>query len=128
MKKLLRLTALIGVLVLSSGLPAYAAGGGHGGGGFGGGGHAGGGMGGGHGFGGSHPVAGGHPGFHGHHGGHHGRFVGGGFVGVGPLWDPYWGYWPYPYGPYAYPPAPSRFAGPPVYVEKPQAGYCPSGA
>ena len=149
MSKLVRLTALIGVLVLASGAPAYARGGGGGGGGGhaggggghfaggggghfagGGGGHfAGGGgahFGGGHAFGGPHGGFGGHHGgFDGHHGfaGHHDRFHGGAFVGIGPYWDPYWGYWPY--GPYVYD-APTVTA-PPVYIEKPQAGYCPSG-
>ena len=131
MKKLVRLTALIGVLVLASGAPAYArgGGGGHGGGGgFGGGGHAGGG----HAFGGPHGGFAGHHGFDGHHGfaGHHfHRFHGGAFGGFGPYWapywDPYWGYWPY--GPYSYAPSAPTVEAPPVYIEKPQAGYCPSG-
>jgi hypothetical protein len=147
MSKLVRLTALIGVLVLASGAPAYARGGGGGGGGGhaggggghfagGGGGHfAGGGgshFGGGHAFGGSHGGVGGHHGFSGHHfdghhgfDGHHDRFRGGAFVGIGPYWDPYWGYWPY--GPYAYEPSVPTVTAPPVYIEKPQAGYCPSG-
>lgn len=147
MSKLVRLTALIGVLVLASGAPAYArggGGGGHGGGGGGGhfgggGGHFGGGgghFGGGHagggphgGFGG-HAIAGhhfdGHHGFDGHHFDRHGRvFIG----GVGPYWDPYWDpYWAYgPYGAYAYAPSSPTVEAPPVYIEKPQAGYCPSG-
>jgi len=138
MRKLARLTALIGVLILASGAPAYARGGGGGGGGGhagGGGGHfAGGGGGhfaggGGAHFGGGHAFGGPHGGFGGHHGfaGHHDRFHGGVFVGVDPFWGPYWDpYWAYsPYGAYAY--APSAPAAPPVYIEKPQAGYCPSG-
>ena len=87
MKKLVRVTALIGMLVLASGAPAYArgGGGGHGGGGgFSGGGHAGGG----HAFGGPHGGFAGHHGFDGHHGfaGH--RFHGDAFVGFGPYWGP----------------------------------------
>ena len=142
MRKLVRLTALIGALVLASGAPAYArGGGGHGGGGGFGGGHAGGFGGGGHAFGGGHSFGGGHAfggphgGFGGHHGfghrfdGHHGfeRFHGGGVIGFGSYWDPYWDPWAYwPYGPYAYMPSAPSVQGPPVYIEKPQAGYCPS--
>ena len=136
MKKLVRLTALIGVFVLASGAPAYArGGGGHGGGG---GGHFGGGaaVGGGHAFGGPHGGFGGHHGFEGHHGfdghrgfdGHHfdhDRFHDRAFIGFGPYWDPYWGY--VPYGPYADAPSAPSVEVPPVYIEKPQAGYCPSG-
>ena len=133
MKNLVRLTVLIGALVLASGAPAYARGGGGGGhgGGFGGG-HAGGG----HAFGGSHGGGfGGHHGFDGHHDfdGHHfdhDRFHGRGFIGFGPsfYWGPYWdAFWPYgPYGPYAYAPSATSVEAPPVYIEKPQAGYCPS--
>jgi hypothetical protein len=49
--------------------------------------------------------------------------------GVGPYWDPYWDpYWAYgPYGAYAYAPSSPTVEAPPVYIEKPQAGYCPSG-
>ena len=134
MKTLVRLTGLIGVFVILSGAPAYArgGGGGHGGGGgFGGGGHVGGGhaFGGGHFVGSAHQGFGGHPGFDGHHfEGHrfdHDRFHGRAFVGVGPsfYWDPYWDpYWPY--GPYTYAPAPLSVGASPLYVEKPQAGYC----
>jgi hypothetical protein len=123
-KKLARLTALIGALVLAGGAPAYAhGGGGHGGGG--GGGHAGGGFGGGHAFGASHGGFGGHHGFAGHRF-HHDRFRGDVFIGFGPSFygDPFW--LDEPYGPYAYAPAPLRLEAPPVYIEKPQAGYCPS--
>jgi len=139
MRKLLRLTALIGALVLASGAPAYArgGGGGHGGGGGFGGGHAGGFGGGGHASGGGHAFGGPHGGFGGHHGfdghrfdGHHhfDRFHGGAFIGFGPYWDPYWDPWAYwPYGPYAYMPSAPSIQAPPVYIEKPQAGYCPSG-
>src|SRR3989442_3288238 len=70
MGKLVRLTALIGVLVLASGAPAYARGGGGGGGhGGGGGGH----FGGGGGLGGGDAAGGPHGGFFRQHGfaGHH---------------------------------------------------------
>ena len=128
MRKLVRLTALIAALLLVSGVPAYAHGGG-------GGGHGGGG---GRAFGGPHGGIGGH-GFDGHHGfgghrfeGHHG-FHGRGFVGIGPSfywgsdWDPFWPYGSY--GSYAYTPSPVMVQPPPVYIEKPPAGYwyyCPS--
>jgi hypothetical protein len=81
---------------------------------------------GGHGFGGPHGHAFGHHGFA-HRGVDHHHV--GGFVGIGPYWgwDPYW-YDPYAYGPYAYGPSETVPAAPPVYIEKPQAGYCPSGA
>ena len=132
MRKLARLTALIAALVLASGAPAYARGGGGHGGGFGGG-HVGGGA---HAFGGGHAWGGPHGGFGGHHGfeGHHfdthhfdhDRFHGRAFIGLGPYWDPYWDpYWPY--RPYAYVPSTPTVEAPPVYIEKPQAGYCPSG-
>ena len=128
MKKLVRLIALIGTLVLAGGAPAYA----HGGGGGGGGGHAGGGFGGGgHASSGGHASGGPHGGFGGHHGFaghgfHHHGFHGNVFVGFGPsfYWDPFWPY--EPYGPYAYAPSPLSVQAPPVYIEKPQAGYCPS--
>ena len=125
MRKLVRLTALIAALLAVSGAPVYAHGG-HGGGG-------------GHAFGGPHGGFGGHRGFGGHHGfeghrfeGHHG-FHGRGFIGIGPsfYWGPYWDpFWPYGgYAPYAYTPSPVIVDSPPVYIEKPPAGYwyyCPS--
>jgi hypothetical protein len=100
MRKFVRLTALIAALLLFSGAPAYAHGG-HGG--------------------------GGHHGFEGHRFEGHHRFHGRGFIGIGPsfYWDPFW-----PYGPYGYMPSPTSVEPPPVYIEKPRAGYwyyCPSG-
>jgi len=113
MRKLIRLTALIAALLLVSGAPVYAHGG-HGGGG-------------GHAFGGPHGGFGGHRGFEGHRfEGHHG-FHGRGFIGIGPSF--YWGsygdpFWPYgSYGSYAYTPSPVIVQPPPVYIEKPPAGY-----
>ena len=119
MRKLIRLTALIAALLLVSGAPVYAHGG-HGGGG-------------GHAFGGPHGGFGGHRGFEGHRfEGHHG-FHGRGFIGIGPsfYWGPYGDpFWPYgSYGSYAYAPSPVMVQPPPVYIEKPPAGYwyyCPS--
>ena len=114
MKTIVRVMALMAALILAAGAPAYARGGG---------GHAGGG----HAFGGRHPGAFGHRGVPGHHGFNRRRV--GGFVAVAPFWggDPFWSnayaYGPYAYEPYASAPVP---AAPPVYIEKPQAGYCPS--
>jgi hypothetical protein len=119
MRKLGRLTSLIAVLLLVSGAPADARGHGGGGGHF------------------SAPSAahgggfGGHRGFEGHRFEGHHRLHDRGFIGIGPsfywgsYWDPFW-----PYGPYAYAPAPAIVEPPPVYIEKPLAGYwyyCPSG-
>ena len=152
--KLARLSIVIFALLLVHGAPTYArggggGGGGHAGGGFGGGGYAVGGgghaPGGGHAFGGGHSVGSGHAvggphagglsghhGFDGHHhfGGHHHRFHGSGFVGFAPFyWGPYWDSWdPYwGYGPYAYYPSQADVEPPMVYIQKPQAAYCPSG-